>query len=365
MRGHLGFTPDRDVQRYNRRSWTCAQWATLGLMAVLLFVVGGVLVSVVGRELRREPVDVLATVAALPSPSSTPPELVPDAWSTPAGLYMPANAQPLATPSVPGEALWWDARYAYRRRIEFDDVAETLPAGMWARVAFDGEGALRDGKMRSDGADLRVVAWDGMHHWEVPRSAVPRREVRGWRIVFPLQDPVIAQQGGYFVYYGHTTALAAPRAEGAPELPRLLLSLRAEESVEWGPEVVWAAQSPTAQSIASRDGRIVIECPAGGPPREVRVRMRAVPAGEGGLPGVLPHFELHAQPAPMPLGSSRVVRWDPPLRVTINWAGLPVEVSEIESWTYFVYDDKTDSWYSVPIEFDRRTGLLYFVTSQL
>jgi hypothetical protein len=141
--------------------------------------------------------------------------------------------------------------------------------------------------------------------------------------------------------------------------------LGTEESVEWGAEVGWVAGSSKAQSIASRDGRIVVECPAGGPPREVRVRMRTVPAGEGGLPGVLPDFELHAQPAPMPLGSSRVVRWDPPLRVTINWAGLPVEVSDIESWTYFVYDEKTDSWYSVPIEFDPRTGLLYFVTSQL
>jgi hypothetical protein len=93
--------------------------------------------------------------------------------------------------------------------------------------------------------------------------------------------------------------------------------------------------------------------------------MRTVTSQEGGLPSALPDFELHAEPPPMPLGSTQVVRWDPPLRVTINWAGLPVDVSEIESWTYFVYDDKTHSWYSVPVEFDRRTGLLRFVTSQL
>lgn len=129
--------------------------------------------------------------------------------------------------------------------------------------------------------------------------------------------------------------------------------------------MVWTAESSTAQSIASRDGRIVIECPAGGLSREVRVRLRIVPPEEGGLPGVLPDFELHAQPPPTPLGSSRVARWDPPLRVTINWAGLPVEVSEIENWTYFLYDENTHSWYAAPVEFDHRTGLLRFVTSQL
>jgi len=338
----------------------------------MLVLMGGVLIAVAGASLWvvregliGEPVDVLATVAAQPSPSSTPPQLVPDAVSTPTGLYMPADAQPLATPSAPGDVLWWDARFAYRRRVQFDDLAATLPAGMWARVAFDGEAAQLEGKMRGDGADLRVVAWDGVQQWELPRSAVPRRDVRGWRVVFPLQDPSIAQLGGYYLYYGHAAASPAPSAETAPEFPRLLLSLDTEDGVEWGPEVAWVANSPTTQSLVSRDGRVVVECPAGALGRDVRVRMRTVPAGEGGLPSPLPEFELHAQPAPRPLGSSRVVRWDPPLRVTINWAGLPVEVAEIESWTYFVYDEKTDSWYSVPVEFELRTGLLRFVTSQL
>jgi hypothetical protein len=337
----------------------------LVLMGALLLAVAGALFWVVREGLTIDPVDVVATVAAQPSPSPTPPQLVPDAVATPTGLYMPVDAQPLATPNAPGDVLWWDARFAYRRRVQFDDVAAMLPAGMWARVAFDGEAAQLDGKMRGDGADLRVVAWDGVHHWELPRSAAPRREVRGWRVVFPLQDPSIAQHGGYYLYYGNGAARTAPTAEAAPEFPRLLLSLDTEESVEWGPEVVWVANSPTAQSLASRDGRVVVECPVGGPVREVRVRMRTVRAGEGGLPGALPGFELHAQPAPVSLGSSKVARWDPPLRVTINWAGLSVEVSEIESWTYFVYDEKTDSWYSLPVEFDRRTGLLRFVTGQL
>jgi hypothetical protein len=364
MPDRFALPPEARPRDRQGRSWTCAQWVLLVAMGGLLLGVAGVLVWVVRVGLDSEPVDVLATVAAQPSPSPTPPPLVPDAVPTPTGLYMPPEPQPLAALVAPGEVRWWDARFAYRRRIEFDALAAAQPAGMWARVAFDGEGAQLEGKMRGDGADLRVVVWDGTQWWELPRTAVPRLEVRGWRIVFPLQDSSIAQQEGYYIYYGYAAASAPPIAQAAPELPRLLLSLGAEEDVEWGPEVAWTANSSAAQSLVSRDGRIVIECPAGGPGRDVRVRMRTVPPTEGGVPGPLPDFELHAQPAPMPLGSSHVVRWDPPLKVTINWAGLPVEVAEIEGWTRFVYDEDTNSWYSIPAEFDQRTGLLRFVTDQ-
>ena len=364
MPDRFALPPEARPREERGRSWTCAQWALLVAMGVLLLGVAGILVWVVRAALGSEPVDVLATVAVQPSPSPTPPLLVPDAVPTPAGLYMPPEPQPLAAPTAPGDIRWWDARFAYRRRIEFDALAAALPAGMWARVSFGGEEAQLEGKMRSDGADLRVAVWDGVQWWELPRSAVPRRDVSGWRIVFPLQDPAIAHQEGYYIYYGYAAASPAPTAEAAPELPRLLLSLGTEEDVEWGPEVAWMANSPTAQSLVSRDGRIVIVCPAGGPGRDVRVRMRTVPSTEGGVPGPLPDFELHAQPAPMPLGSSKVVRWDPPLEVTINWAGLEVDVAEIEGWTRFVYDEKTNSWYSIPVEFDRRTGLMRFVTDQ-
>jgi hypothetical protein len=364
MADDFALPPERRSPGKPSRSWTCAQWAVLVAMGGLLLGIAGILVWVVREGLASEPVDVLATVAARPSPSPTPPPLVPDAVPAPSGLYMPPEPQPLAAPSAPGDIRWWDARFAYRRRIEFDALAAALPAGMWARVAFDGEGAQLEGKMRSDGADLRVLAWDGDRWWELPRSSKARRDVRGWRVVFPLQDPSIAQQGAYYLYYGYASAQPAPTAAAAPESPRLLLSLGIEEGVEWGPEVAWAANSPSAQLLVSRDGRIVVECPAGGPGRDVRVRMRTVPPSEGGVPGPLPDFELHAQPAPMPLGSSRAVRWDPPLRVTINWAGLPVDVDEIESWTHFVYDERTNSWYSIPVEFDQRTGLLRFVTDQ-
>lgn len=364
MLDRFALPPEARPRNKRGHSWTCGQWLLLLAMGLLLLGVVGILVWVARIGLAREPVDVLATVAAQPSPSPTRPLLVPDAVPTPTGLYMPPEPQPLAAPSAPDDVRWWDARFAYRRRVEFDALAAALPAGMWARVAFDGEEAQGEGKMRGDGADLRVVVWDGGQWWELPRSATPRREVRGWRIVFPLQDPSIAQQEGYYLYYGYATASPAPTATAAPELPRLLLSLGAEEDVEWGPEVAWTANSPTVQSLVSRDGRIVIECPAGGPARDVRVRMRTVPPAAGGVPGALPGFELHAQPAPVSLGSSKVVRWDPPLRVTVNWAGLPVEVAEIEGWSRFVYDEKTSTWYSIPAEFDQRTGLLRYVTDQ-
>jgi hypothetical protein len=232
MADDFALPPEKRQRGRQSRSWTCAQWVLLIAMGGLLLGVVGALVWVGRAGLAGEPVDVLATVAAQPSPSPTPPLLVPDAVPTPTELYTPPEPQPLAVSVAPGDIRWWDARFAYRRRIEFDALAAGLPAGMWARVAFDGEGAQVEGKMRSDGADLRVVAWDGDRWWELPRSAEPRREVKGWRVVFPLQDRSIAQQGGYYLYYGYAAAPPAPTATAVPESPRLLLSLGMEEGVE-------------------------------------------------------------------------------------------------------------------------------------
>jgi hypothetical protein len=59
------------------------------------------------------------------------------------------------------------------------------------------------------------------------------------------------------------------------------------------------------------------------------------------------------------------VHWDPPLIVTINWAGLPVNSEDLEGWTHFVYDENTGVWYSIPVDLDRERGLIRIVTDQL
>jgi len=345
------------------RALSGRQWVLLLTMGGFLVAIGASLVLVV-RSASVSAIDVLATAMAGPTPTETPLALVPDALPTPVGLYWPPQPQPLATPNAPGDLLWWDARFQYRQEIVLDDAALASPYGTWARVLFDGERATREGEMRADGADLRVVVWDGARWWEIPRRAQPRLEKRGWNVVFHLQGREVAQRGRYYVYYGNPRAELPPVAADAPTRPRLLLVLDVVQSVEWGPEVTWTAHSEVTQRIVSPDGRIVIECPPGGPQIDTRVRLRTVPLGERNRRGALPDYELHADPPPGPPDVSQVIRWQPPLVVTLNWAGLLVEQADLETWVHFAYDTATAQWYRVPVEFDAERGLIRIETDQ-
>jgi hypothetical protein len=351
------------VKRRHKIALTPRQWTVLILMAGFLLALVGALLWVLRAGLIGARVDALATAAAGPTPTTV--SLVYDAVPTPDNLYWPDVVQPLSAPNAPGGLLWWDGRFAYRRPIQFDEISAQMPAGTWAQVNFDGERAVSESKMRVDGADLCLVVWDGSRWQEITRMASPRRETRGWIVLFHLQDTELARNGHYYLYYGNPNAASHAVAKGAPESSRLLLSLGDEEGVEWGPEVAWTAHSAMTQRLVSPDGRIVIECPAGGPDRNVRVRLRTVPLGEKSGYGPLPDFELHANPPPGSPGASNIVHWYPPLTVTINWAGLPVSVSELESWTHFVHNEETGTWYSTAVEFDRERGLIRFVTDQL
>jgi hypothetical protein len=340
------------------------QWIVLIVMGGLLLAIGGAFVWILGGGTFSGPADVIATVVAGPTPTPTPPGLVRDALPTPRGLYWPPDVQRLATPNAPNDLLWWDARFLYRQRIFLDVVASEAPSGTWAQVIFDGETAWSEGKMRADGADLRVLVWDGFNWWEIPRRARFRLGVRGWDVFFHLQDTEIARVGHYYLYYGYPFAESAPVIEDAPEMSRLLLDFGEEESVEWGPEITWTANSTTTQTLVSPDGRIVIQSPPGGPRKDVRVKLRTVPVDEKQSYGSLPDFEFHVDPAPVPVGPSNVVHWDPPLTVIINWAGLLIDVTELENWVHFAHDENTGSWYSVAVEFDRKQGLIRMTTDQ-
>jgi hypothetical protein len=355
---------DRDRMPRWWSGWSTGQWVTLISMAGVLVAIVGTLflvlrtVSAQGAESSAVP----PTVG--PTPTPTPPTLVQDAVPTPSGLYWPPKAQPLATPNAPGDLLWWDARCAYRQQVILDVVASQTRAGTWARVILDGEGLQGAGKMRADGSDLRVLVWDGFTWWEIPRRAQPRPQKRGWNVLFHLQGPELARQGRYYLYYGNPLAGPAPAAEDAPELSRLLLVLADEETVEWGPQIAWAANSPHEQTVVSPDGRIVITCPPGDPREAVSVRLRTVPLEKRTDYGGLPDYELHVDPPLGYPGPDDVVHWEPPLTVTINWAGLPVEVADLERWVRFAFEPDSRSWYSIPFELDRERGLIRFKTDQ-
>jgi hypothetical protein len=293
-----------------------------------------------------------------------------DAIATAEGLYWPPDPVPLATPHASGGFLWWDARFAYRRAVRLDVVASEAPVGTWARLILDGERARREGKMRVDAADVRLLVWDGLHWWEIPRHVRRLPETMGWELVFQLQGaqwvPTKGDgQGAYYVYYGQPFAPSPPMIEDVPEAPPLLLQLAAEEQVEWGPEVVWRAGAPTAQTLVSPDGRIVIQCQPDAVVQDTRVRLRTIPLSERRGHGPLPDFELHADPPPGPPGPDNVVRWAPPLSVTINWAGLAVDPQYLETWAHFAYDTSKGVWYAVPVQYDPDRGVIRIRTDQL
>ncbi len=346
----------------NRVRWSAGQWGILVAMGVFVLVIGAALTLIVRSGILGSG-DMVATALAGPTVTVTPPLRVPYAVPSPAGLFWPVHAQALATPSA-GGLLWWDSRFAYRVPILLDMVAAGAAAGTWARVILNGESALQAGQMRADGADLRVLVWDGERWWEIARRARPRLDKRGWDVLFHLQNAEIAGTGRYYLYHGNPSAGAPPVLEDAPETSRLLLTLGDAESVEWGPEVTWSANSAEAQMLVSPDGRIVITCPPGGPREDVRVRLRTVPLTERTGRGPLPDWELHADPAPGHPGPSNVAHWDPPLTVTINWAGLQANPADLMSWVHFAYDERTATWRSVPVQVDLDQGLIRITTDQ-
>lgn len=349
---------------------TASQWATLIGMGIALVGIVITLIWVLWNA-GRPPATSLESLADLPGAvaiqaTTTPvlPIYVPDAVPTPAGLYWPADPQPLATPNAPSDLLWWDAQFSYRQPVLLDSVAAEMPAGTWARVLFEGQTEQREGKMRADGDDLRVVVWDGAHWWEIGRRIRPFEVVAGWEIMFHIQDREIARRGGYYLYFGNLSAELPPVARDAPETSRLLLELGEKEGVEWGPTISWRANNTTPQTLVSPDGRIVIECPPGGLTQDIHVRMRTVPLQERNRNRPLPEYELHADPPPGPPGPSNIARWSPPLRVTINWAGLPVNVRDLRDRAHFEYDHTRGVWYGIPVEFDERTGIMRVTTEQ-
>jgi hypothetical protein len=280
-------------------------------------------------------------------------------------LYWPPRPQPLAAPDAPGNRLWWDTRFVYRRAVLLDVIAQRAPAGTVAEVLWDGNAAVREGKARRDGADVRIVYWDGQWGRELARSLRSIAGELGWRVSFALLDGDEGT-GRYYLYYGRPEAAdgdvlvsgGSGRAEHA-----LVLALDSEEKVEWGPTVTWMAHSTVTQTLASPDGRLVFEHPAGGLDQDTRVRLRVVPVSERSGFGPLPNYEFHADPPPDEPGRGNLVRWDPPVTVSINWAGLPGAASS-PTWAHFRHDPTTGTWEPVLIEFDAETGILRFTTDQ-
>ena len=339
------------------------QWVVLALLGGLLLAIVATLILVIRSGTAGPALPDLTVTDAYPD--STPWPYASEIVSPSLDLYWPSSPQPLAPPDAPGHRLWWDTRFAYRRAVQLDAIAQRAPAGTWAEVLWDGDAAVRTGEARRDGGDVRIVYWDGQWGRELARTLVSNAGEPGWRISFALVDRD-DEAGRYHLYYGRPAAEAgdAP-VSTAGDLAEhaLVLALDAQESVEWGPTVTWTAHSTVPQTLVSPDGRLVLEHPAGGLSQDTRVRLRIVPGSERGGFGPLPEYELHADPPPGGPEAGHLSRWDPPITVSINWAGLS-GITSSPTWAHFRHETTAGTWEPVPIEFDAETGILRFTTDQ-
>jgi hypothetical protein len=358
----LARTTSRPPRRWG--GFSVNQWAALTVLGGLLLAIGAGLVLV----WRSAEIDIASAQPTFVVSETATRAAPRDAIPTAKDLYWPPDPVPLATPNAPGDLLWWDARFAYRRVVLLDVAAARAPAGTWARVLLDVEREQREDRMRSDANDLVLTVWDGQTWWQLPRALRSGAGAKGWELRFQLQGAQAGMPDGdpgylYCVYYGNHLAEPSPSAEDL-QAPALLLGLDAVESIEWGPEVIWKAEAEAVQNLVSPDGRILFESPPGALQEDTRVQLRTVPLSERGGQGPLPDYELHADPPPGPPGPDNVVHWEPPLSVTINWAGLAVDPAVLETWAHFAYDTHKGVWYSVPVEYDQKHGLIRFVTDQ-
>jgi len=352
------------VERSRRwRGLNTNQWVVLALLGGLLLAIGATLILVFRSGTAN---------LALSDPAAADSSQAPMPWPHASGIvspsldvYWPPKPQPLASPDAPGNRLWWDMRFAYRRAVLLDDIAQRAQAGTAAVVRWDGDEAVRAGRSRADGADVRIVYWNGQWGHELARTIWSDSAEPGWRISFTLvgdQEGV----GQYHLYYGHPGAtvedVLVSGESGRPE-HALVLALGPSQEVEWGPTVTWVAHSTSTQTLVSPDGRLVFEHPAGGLRQDTRVRLRIVPGSERSGFATLPAYEFHADPPPEMAGDNQVVRWDPPVTVSINWAGLPGAESR-PTWAHFRYDVDAGTWSPVLVEFDAETGVLRYTTDQ-
>jgi RHS repeat-associated protein/uncharacterized repeat protein (TIGR01451 family) len=103
---------------------------------------------------------------------------------------------------------WWNEGYAYRQPLLINAVQQITATGTSAieiplGLVFDTGSLVDEGKLASDGRDLRVVYWGDAGWEELPREIQGLDSITS-TLWFPLQDTIEqGLSGDYYVYYGN------------------------------------------------------------------------------------------------------------------------------------------------------------------
>jgi RHS repeat-associated protein len=103
---------------------------------------------------------------------------------------------------------WWNESYAYRQPLLINAVQQITATGTSAieiplGLVFDTETLVDEGKLASDGRDLRVVYWGDAGWEELPREIQGLDSITS-TLWFPLQETIEqGLSGDYYLYYGN------------------------------------------------------------------------------------------------------------------------------------------------------------------
>ena len=107
---------------------------------------------------------------------------------------------------------WWDTNYDYRQQITIvNNAATNLNAGYSVCVTMDTSSLFSEGKIISNGMDLRVAYLSGSAWVELDRDVIVVNII-STQIWFKIQTSIQASSAdnNYYIYYGNPSSGSPP-----------------------------------------------------------------------------------------------------------------------------------------------------------
>ena len=107
---------------------------------------------------------------------------------------------------------WWNPAYSYRQLITItNNAAATVVSGYSVMATVNTASLVSEGKMRSDGSDLRIVNWNGSAWVELDRDVISM-DSSSTQIWFKTQESIGSSlaDNNYYLYYGDPSAANPP-----------------------------------------------------------------------------------------------------------------------------------------------------------
>ncbi|MCP5009870.1 MAG: PKD domain-containing protein, partial [Aestuariibacter sp.] len=192
------------------------------------------------------------------------------------------------------DLLWWNDHFFYRQAMALyptPPLAYTPGVTTVLEVTVDTTDLIAEGKLQSDGQDLRVLYWDesGSAWQELPRAVVNLNSTNTL-VRFPLQADIGAYTADYYLYFGNAVANLATWLNEPVNA-----SLSAGYGREQTPVVMTALPANTTSQITSADGHLSAAFPAKVLTQTLEISLTPYQATVSSLEHGIARFDLSAQ----------------------------------------------------------------------